>query len=672
MRRCAPVEPPIGAERRRDRTRGAPRARTDVRLGRPRKRSPTSFRRRPNAWCAKRSSASRAISNKIIGCPLRRRTCSHARSRAPASSREAGARRPRSEWMPSLGGRATSTDSIATRPRDDVYSIDTPPPTVSGSLHVGHVFSYHPHRSRSRAFSACAARPCSIRWDGTTTACRPNGACRTTTAFAAIRRCRTIRRSRRRPTPPKQPISISRPNFIELCNRLTAEDEKAFEHLWKYLGLSVDWSMTYATIGRRAQRVSQLAFLRLLQQRPGVSGRSADAVGRGFQDRRRAGGTRRSRAARRVSPHPLREILIGGAVEIETTRPELIPACVALVAHPDDERYQPLFGHEVTTPLFGVRVPVKAHTLADPAKGSGIAMICTFGDITDVTWWRELHLPVRAVIQPDGTLGAAAVGRARLGVRRSRARAASLRRAGSAVGRQGPRKNRRAAAESGDLVGEPRPITHAVKFYEKGDRPLEIVTSRQWFIKTDRIPRGAARARPRIAVASGLHAGALRKLDQRAERRLVRQPSAVLRRAVSGVVSDRDGRPRRVRPTDCGGRGSACRSIRRPMCRPGIRADQRGQPGGFAGDPGRDGHLGDVVAHAADRLRLARRPGAVRADVSDGSASAGARHHSHVALRHGAAGASRAQLAALDERRASPAGSSIPIARRCRSPKATS
>src|SRR6185295_7992498 len=91
-------------------------------------------------------------------------------------------------------------------------------------------------------------------------------------------------------------------------------------------------------------------------------------------------------------------------VEIETTRPELIAACVALVAHPDDARYQPLFGHDVITPLFGARVPVKPHPLADPGKGSGIAMICTFGDINDVTWWRELQLPVRAVIQPDGTL----------------------------------------------------------------------------------------------------------------------------------------------------------------------------------------------------------------------------------------------------------------------------
>ena len=115
-----------------------------------------------------------------------------------------------------------------------------------------------PTPTSSRASSACAARPCSIRWDGTTTACRPNAACRTTTACAAIRRCRTIRL--RQPPGAAAASSrspVSRPNFIELCERLTNEDEKAFEQLWRHLGLSVDWAMTYATIGRRvAARVA--------------------------------------------------------------------------------------------------------------------------------------------------------------------------------------------------------------------------------------------------------------------------------------------------------------------------------------------------------------------------------------------------------------------------------
>jgi valyl-tRNA synthetase len=147
---------------------------------------------------------------------------------------------------------------------------------------------------------------------------------------------------------------------------------------------------------------------------------------------------------------------------------------VALVAHPDDERYQPLFGTEVATPLFGVRVPVLAHHLADPEKGSGIAMICTFGDTTDVTWWRELDLPTRAVIQRDGRIQQAQPDWIESGPWEELA---------GKTAKQALRRIVELLGEAGDLVGEPRPITHPVKFYEKGDRPLEIVTSRQWYIR---------------------------------------------------------------------------------------------------------------------------------------------------------------------------------------------
>src|SRR5215218_633405 len=163
-----------------------------------------------------------------------------------------------------------------------------------------------------------------------------------------------------------------------------------------------------------------------------------------------------------------------GPVFIETTRPELIPACVALVAHPDDERYQPLFGQTVRTPLFDVEVPVVAHRLAEPDKGSGIAMICTFGDLNDVTWWRELQLPTRAIVGWDGRIladpppGVPASPYDELAGKTmfsAQQRVVELLR------------------ESGDLDGDPRPITHPVKFFEKGERPLEIVTTRQWYIR---------------------------------------------------------------------------------------------------------------------------------------------------------------------------------------------
>ena len=122
------------------------------------------------------------------------------------------------------------------------------------------------------------------------------------------------------------------------------------------------------------------------------------------------------------------------SVEIETTRPELLPACVALVAHPDDERYPPLFGTEVHTPLFGVEVPVLAHELAEPDKGSGIAMICTFGDTTDVVWWRELDLPdPRRSSERDGRMRRDAAGR-----ECADGEAAALRRARRQDGQAGP------------------------------------------------------------------------------------------------------------------------------------------------------------------------------------------------------------------------------------------
>jgi valyl-tRNA synthetase len=275
---------------------------------------------------------------------------------------------------------------------------------------------------------------------------------------------------------------------VELCNRLTAEDEKAFEALWRYLGLSVDWGMTYATIDRRAQRISQLSFLRLLERGQAyqleaptlwdVDFRTAVAQAE-LEDREQPGAYHRIRFAKAEGAPGETPF-----VEIETTRPELIPACVALVAHPDDERYKPLFGTHVRTPLFNVSVPIRAHALASPDKGTGIAMICTFGDLTDVTWWRELSLPVRGILQPNGALRPVTWGAPGW----ESADAAAAQQAYDPLVNLSTKKAQAAIVEqlraSGDLIGEPRAITHPVKFYEKGDRPLEIITSRQWFIKT--------------------------------------------------------------------------------------------------------------------------------------------------------------------------------------------
>jgi valyl-tRNA synthetase len=360
--------------------------------------------------------------------------------------------------------------------RHEIYSIDTPPPTVSGSLHVGHVFSYT-HTDTIARYQRMRGREVfyPMGWDD-------NG-------LPTERRVQNYFGVRCEPTlpydpaftppesPGKQQLPISCTNFVALCEQLTVEDEKAFEELWRRLGLSVDWSHTYQTIDKRARAVSQRAFLRNLARGEAYQAEAPtlwDVTFRTAVAQAELEDRERDSAFHAITFHRPD----GETITIDTTRPELIPACVALVAHPDDERFQPLFGTTVRTPIFGVEVPVLAHALAEPDKGTGVAMICTFGDVTDVTWWRELDLPTRAIIGRDGRVIADVPD----AITNADGRAAFARLAGSTAhtARQTIVAMLR---DSGDLAGDPRPIKHPVKFYEKGDKPLEIVSTRQWYIR---------------------------------------------------------------------------------------------------------------------------------------------------------------------------------------------
>ncbi len=473
-----------------------------------------------------------------------------------------------------------------TRPREETFVVDTPPPTVSGSLHMGHVFSYtHTdvivRQRRMRGMNVFYP----MGWDD-------NG-------LPTERRVQNHFHVRCEPGVPhvpdlrlepaddakikkERPLVVSRRNFIELCDLVTREDEKAFMRLWRRLGLSVDWKQEYATIDDHCRHLAQLSFLDLHAKGHVYSHEAPTMWDVDFQTA--VAQAEVEDRPKRGAFHDIRFGVRGSerTFVISTTRPELLPACVGVTAHPEDERYQDLFGKEALTPLFAAPVPIFPSELADPAKGTGILMVCTFGDQTDVHWWREQKLALRQIVGRDGRLVPVTFGE---GAFASDAPEEANRLYAELAGMKVNGARDAIVAKLGDaLVAPPRPTEQAVKHYEKGDRPLEFITTRQWFVrllaqKAALIERGEQ---------IGWHPDFMR-LRYRNWTEGLQFDWCVSRQRYFGV-------PIPVwYPIDASGRVDHDRAIIAPAealpvdpmtdAPPGFDEAQRDRPGGFTGDP---------------------------------------------------------------------------------------
>jgi len=380
------------------------------------------------------------------------------------------------------------------RAREETYVVDTPPPTASGSLHIGHVFSYTQADVMvrfKRMLGMNIFYP--MGWDdnGLPTErrvqnyyhvrCDPN-----TPYEAGLEVEEATAKVRKKPA-----RLVSRPNFIEICYGLINEDEDHFRALWRRLGLSVDWDQEYQTIDDHCRRTAQLSFLDLWQKGRVYSSEAPTMWDVDFQ-------TAVAQAEAEDRPMPGAYHHIEFAVEgsddsfvIATTRPELLAACVGVTAHPDDDRYKKFFGSHAITPLFKAPVPIFPSELADPEKGTGVLMVCTFGDATDVQWWREQSLALRQVVGRNGRMlpiefgtdGFPSHDPAQANRYYAELEGKNVKQAQKRIVELLAEPEGSATGGGPPLRSDPEPIEHPVKFYERGERPLEHLPTRQWFAR---------------------------------------------------------------------------------------------------------------------------------------------------------------------------------------------
>ena len=375
------------------------------------------------------------------------------------------------------------TYSYRSSSQKETFVIDTPPPTVSGSLHIGHIFSYTQTDILARFHRMLGKNVFyPMGWDD-------NG-------LPTEKRVQNLYAVRCDPTLPYDPSfkaekksgkskvyqSISRRNFLEICNSQVLEDEVKYKNLWNHIALSVDWQQTYRTIDTYAQTLAQISFLDLYAKQL-VENRFSPvlwdtqfqtAVAQADIEDREQKGFFHDIA---FSTEDSAEFIIS------TTRPELLPACVAITAHPEDERYKRFFGKKAISPLFYRQIPILPSPHADPEKGTGILMVCTFGDMEDVVFCKKQDLPVLQIIDDEGVFMDICFDKEPFKSARAKEANSNYSYLKGLRVKQARRKIVEILKEKSYLRAEPKECLQNVKFYEKGDFPLEILPKRQWYIK---------------------------------------------------------------------------------------------------------------------------------------------------------------------------------------------
>jgi valyl-tRNA synthetase len=335
-----------------------------------------------------------------------------------------------------------NTYGVNQAPGRPLYTVDTPPPTVSGSLHIGHIFSYTQTDiiARYKRMSGYAVfYPFGFDDNGLPTE-------------------RYVEKKRK-----IKGHQLPRSEFISICLQESELAAQSFKALWQRIGISADWRKTYSTISDRSRALSQASFIELYKKgyiykknEPALyCSTCRTSVAQAELDDQQMPSFFNTIVFKDAQNN---DLLIG------TTRPELLSSCVALLFNPHDSRYQHLAGQTARVPLFDVEVPIFADELVSIEKGTGLVMCCTFGDKTDIEWYKRFNLPYKQSIGTDGKwlphTGFLA------GLNAHEARELVL-----------------TKLKEHNLLLEQKPITHAVNVHERCKKEIEFIQLSQWFVK---------------------------------------------------------------------------------------------------------------------------------------------------------------------------------------------